>query len=138
MSTAPSVPSRFLGDQQFRLEAERTKSRADFLAVNGVHQNDHLRAKFSHGTGFDNFLTRTGDKPTLFPRIDIDDMRNGRPGRIEDIQKGYRLRPGAPYDDASPLDSLSFKVIRPSGNASTENRRNSLTCGTCRLQSSCR
>ena len=42
-------------------------------------------------------LDLTGDKASCFSRIDIDDVRDGRSGRIDNVKKGYRLRSGAPY-----------------------------------------
>src|SRR5262249_47775782 len=113
------------------MDAHTTNDRTNFLTVNGVHQNNCVGAKLSQRTWLHNFLTRTSDKATYFSRIDIDDMRNNRAARIDDVQECYRLRPRAPHDDVSSVNALLLDITRPFCNTRAKRRPNSLTQG-CR------
>jgi hypothetical protein len=65
-------------------------------------------------------------------------MRNGGSRRIDDVQEGHRLRPRAPQDDASSIDALLLKVIRPFRGACTERRAYSSAQGCYGVRGCCR
>ena len=63
-----------LGGQQFEVEPKPTQSRTNFPTINGIHHNSYVGSQLSQGIRLDNFLTRTGDKPANFSRINVDEM----------------------------------------------------------------